>query len=167
MKAVNESPYMMHSDSELEMLQNDVERRQRYTESHTSCIVPNLRTVDKIIGETAHLLEPPDVDYANKFFPGIGMDWRLVAPTSTLHFYQLRSFAQSWEPILERWESGDFSHLQPRIPNPMILVNLMLNFMNKAAGDAEEELVGFAKFSGGFDMSIWSQQNEDPAGSAT
>jgi hypothetical protein len=104
--ALRGSPYKKSSPADIALLE-DPDKRQIYTEAHTSCIAPRWRDVATILSTKSALMELPPTSYLDGAFPDAFPDWtKISAGTLKTHMLDMAAFAHAWAPLERRWEVG-------------------------------------------------------------
>jgi hypothetical protein len=92
--------------------------------------------------------KPPPSFLDNLFSRGV-TDWtKFSGGTVNVYFHEMAAFAYAWAPLERRWAAGDFSRMQPTLPNPWCIGHMATFKMMSAAGAKEKELQGITSVSG-------------------
>ena len=128
----------LNGPPQVQLLQDDEQKRSRYIEWHTSCIIPLWQTIGQKFRESAHLLEP--IKWAEAVVgplcspaDGVGTEWGAVHKQTDGALLPVLSMnaavhAMSWSTIVARWEAGKACVWLPtpqqiHMPSPCCLTN--------------------------------------------
>ena len=95
--------YALNGPPQVQLLQDDEQKRDRYIEWHTSCIIPLWQTIGQKFRESAHLLEP--IKWAEAVVgplcspaDGVGTEWGAALRRATAHCSLDSALTRSFMP---------------------------------------------------------------------
>ena len=119
------SPYFKLSKSELDRLQADTGKRDKWVQWHRHTGVPQMQEFSAIIKDNVHLLEQFPLESLDQLMPLLGMPWssHLLSHPMTLLGIQM-THNGAWAPILDQWSRDGASprvapllRCRPRLPS--------------------------------------------------
>ena len=107
LKRMLRTPYVKYTRADIEVLDNDVGKLQRFVEVTRDCLVPLYLGFAKLWETTNHLCEFTSLDKTlmAKLPPQLGLNFsELLMNATQSAWIDMRTYALNWIPIIKRWE---------------------------------------------------------------
>jgi hypothetical protein len=130
--------------ADLAAIQADPAKLERYVEVQAYAQVPLYREIAAVFRRTRHLLEYPDSDpMIEQIFNMNGIDSKAVHLGNYANVLAgVSAYCDAWNPIVKRFERGDYTIMQPMQANDCALAMIVVFALCQAAAKAEVILQG-------------------------
>ena len=135
---------LQFSPADLAAIQGDPAKLERYVEVQAYAQVPLYREIAAVFRRTRHLLEFPDSDpMVEQIFKMNGIDCKAVHLGNYANILTgVSAYCDAWNPIVRRFERGDYTIMQPVQANDCVLAMFVVVALCQAAAKAEIILQG-------------------------